>query len=250
MSDSASLKINRAKERVQELSAFLKKNRPFVYVHQEDYQTGNASTFAKRNETLTDQVALICGDIIQNLRTALDHAYWDIVSHVAPNKRAAKAIQFPFSETEARLEEAVKNRLAHKVSGKFFDAIMTLKPHGENGGNELLYAIDRLNVAEKHRELTPIGDYTQIDSAMIQRQVPGFPHIGSATFGMNGRDVVWPVCRPLGVLGRVIERELDVPVAIVLPIGSTGESTSAVSFLNRLIDTAHQTVTDIRDAAN
>ena len=73
MTDSAILKVDRAAKHVVDLNELFRKNRPFAYVIQTNTQTGERSTFAKHDETVINQAAVICGDVVHNLRTALDH---------------------------------------------------------------------------------------------------------------------------------------------------------------------------------
>lgn len=120
MSDSSAVKLNRASKRIEELNTFLREQRPFAYVVQTDVITGERATFAKKNEAIADEAAAIAGDAVHNIRTALDHAYWDIVRPFAQGSRQERAVQFPFSDKAADLEKAIKNRLAHQVSDRFF----------------------------------------------------------------------------------------------------------------------------------
>src|SRR5260370_25078399 len=77
--DSASLKIERATKHIEELNELLRKTRPFSYTIETNAKTGERSAFPKRNEAAINAVALIIGDIVHNLRSALDHAYWVIL---------------------------------------------------------------------------------------------------------------------------------------------------------------------------
>lgn len=257
MTDSATLKVHRASENIFELNELLSESRPFRYVIETNANTGQRTTRPKQNESVINAVALLCGDAIHNLRTALDHAYWEIVSpHVPEGDRAS--IQFPFSKTEARLDEAVKNRLAHRVSPKFFDAIIALKPHREPGGNELLYFIHEMDLLDKHRLLIPTGDYTQISGAIIRRQVPDFPMmLASISVGQNREgDVSWFIApldeekrRALNVPeSGILEQELDIPVQIVFSVAPAGHQRPVVPTLHQLVDVTKETVRIMRAA--
>jgi hypothetical protein len=208
MPDGADLKIERAAKHVDELNELFREKRPFSYVLETNTQTGERATFAKKNETVIADAANIAADIVHNLRTSLDQAYWQIVSRVVVTPREQRAIQFPFSETAARLDEAVKNRLANRVSPAFFQCLIDLKPHGEAGGNELLYLIHSLDAVDKHRFPIPMGNYARISSAMIRQQVPDFPaSIINVGFGQNRRDVAWrlpPRQIDRSTLGRIL----------------------------------------------
>ena len=120
--DSAKLKINRAKKHIVELNELFSKNRPFTYIFEKNIQTGECATFAERNETTTCNAAIICGDIIHNLRSALDHAYWDITNVFAKSERERRSIQFPISKSKKALQESVIPGLPSRVSESFVQA--------------------------------------------------------------------------------------------------------------------------------
>ncbi len=250
MADSASLKLQWATKRASELGAALEITRPFSYVLQTNFQTGERSTFARRNETEIANCSLACGEVIQAIRSSLDHAYWDIVSPFVTTEGQRRTVQFPFSETLARLPDAIKNRQALKVSQKFYDAIFALQPHGEQGGNKALYLIDRLNIPDKHRELTPMGEYKTIDGAILRRQIPDFPVNGTIMLGQNGRDVVWNIGRPLGIIGNIVEMEVDVPIEVTLPFPGINVAAPVVNVLTRFIEVARDSIAIMRAAAS
>jgi hypothetical protein len=129
--DEAMLKIQRAAKRIDEFNALLHEKRPFRYVVETDTQSRHRSILAKKNHAVVDDAALIAGDAAHNLRSALDYAYSAIVTPYASTPNEKRAIQFPFCQEAARLDEAVKNRLANRVSDRFFSAIMGLKSYHE-----------------------------------------------------------------------------------------------------------------------
>ena len=257
MLDSAALKVQRASEHIETLVSLFQKNRPFGYVLETNTKTCQRATYAKRNEAVIQKAALICGDVIHNLRSALDHAYWQIVSPVATSESERKAIQFPFSETEAQLAASVKRRLAHKVSPSFYQAILDLKPHGEASGNEFLALIHKFDILDKHKLLIPTGDYTRLSSEMLIRQVPDFPlNLINCSFGQNRRDIVWnipPMNREQRRAAKtpdsgIIEKELNVSVDIVFTGEGATHSRPVVPTLLKLVDAASTTLSIIKKA--
>ncbi|MFH0957445.1 MAG: hypothetical protein V1897_01950 [Pseudomonadota bacterium] len=257
MTDSASLKIHRASEHINELNALFQKNSPFTYILETNTKIGQRATFAKKNEAVIQRAALICGDVVHNLRSALDHAYWEVVSPVATTEKERRLLQFPFSETEARLDETMKTRLADRVSPSFYQALIDLKPHGEPGGNELLYLIHKLDIIDKHKLLIPTGDYTKISSEILIKQVPDFPRgLVNCGFGQNNRDVVWnipPMNRAKCQVAKIpdsgiLEQELNVPVDIVFIVAGTIHFRPVIPTFHKLIDVAETTILIIRNA--
>lgn len=222
--DSAYLKIQRAEKHHSELAALIQKYKPFRYFVETNFKTGEKATFAKKDEEVTNQAAIIIGDIIHNLRSALDHTYWNCTEQFAKSDGERKNIQFPITSNEKALKDSVLPGLPSRVSQSFADALASLKPY-RDGGNRSLCLIHDLDVMDKHKLLIPTGNFTKITSAMIQKQVPDFPSgLVNCGFGNNYRDVGWQV-QPMNWTQRrkaktptsnVLEKELDVPVETVL----------------------------------
>lgn len=259
MTDSALSKIDRAAKHIDELNEVLSEKRPFRYVVETDAHASQRSILAKRNPAVISEVTNVAADIVHNLRTALDHAYWEIVSPFAKTKREEKNVQFPFSETAARLEEAVKNRYANRVSASFFQALMDLKPHGEPGGNELLYLVHKLDAVDKHKFPIPTADYKTMLASDIRAQVPDFPTAFTGTIGCggNGRDVLWGygywipqdwIGKALPDTPHIFEKEIDVPVEIVLRVLFDYQPAPLVPTLYKLADVTRDTIEIIRKA--
>lgn len=257
MADSANLKIKRAANHIADLNDVLRERRPFSYILETNAKTGERATFAKRNEPVIYDAALICGDVIHNLRSALDHAYWEIVSPFTKTDRERTRTQFPFSEAETGLGEAVKLRFADRVGDKFFAAMLGLKPYGAPGGNEALHLIHQLNIVDKHRLLIPTGDYKKLSSDILRLQIPDMPaNVTSSSFGNNRRDLSWQTNKlpsDIGVLRppsmHIFEKELDVPVDIVFVNSDPKNPRPVIQTLNLMVDATHEAIKIIREAA-
>lgn len=252
---SARLKIDRASEHIADVNKVLKEKRPFRYIVETDAKGGRRATMAEKDEAVVDALSVRSGDAIHNLRSALDHAYAAVVSRVATIERERRAIQFPFSETASRLEEACKNRLAHKVSPEFLAAIMKLKPHGERGGNEILYFMHALDVPDKHAHLVPTAYYVRFSAEKMREQVPDFPRgiTGELAMSNNGRDVAWDI-RPFTMHDWLINRvprngilkeEINVPVDVCFQGRTSGGPMLTVPTLYQFVDVAKHVVSVI-----
>lgn len=251
--DSADLKIQRAEKHYAELSALIKKRKPFRYFVETNFKTGEKATFAKKDNEVANQAAIIIGDIIHNLRSALDHTYWQCTEKFAKSDSEKKNIQFPITKNEQALKDSVLPGLPSRVSGSFALALQNLKPYRE-GGNRSLCLIHDLDVMDKHKLLIPTGNFTKITSEMIQRQVPDFPAgIVDCGFGNNYRDVGWQV-QPMTWTQRrkakippsnVLEKELDVPVETVL--SDIDSVRPALEVLQELVDVTKDARQVLRD---
>ena len=254
---SARLKIDRASQHIADVSAMLAEKRPFRYILETDAKVGRRSTYAERDEDVLDDLALRCGDAIQNLRSAIDHAYYAVVSPYASKPKEKKDVQFPFSKTAARLEEACKKRLSHKVGLEFHAAIMALKPHDETGGNKLLYFMSAINNPDKHTSLIPVGYHLKVVVGDVRKKVPDFlPGVtddSSISVSQNGRDFGWP-CKPFTLndwivcrvpANGILKQEINVAIDVCFEIQSDGGMMLTVPTLYQFVDVAKQVVSVI-----
>lgn len=253
--DSAYLKVKRAAKHHAELAEMFKRSKPFGYYLETNCKTGERATFAKKNEEVANEAAVVIGDVLHNLRAAIDHAYWNCTEGHAKSDGERKSIQFPITSTEAALRDSVLTGLPSRVSQDFADALASLKPY-RDGGNLLLCAIHDLDVMDKHKLLVPTGNFTKINSSMVQRLVPDFPSgLFNCGFGNNYRDVRWRV-PPMNRAqmrkakipqSNIIEQELDVPVDIVL--GDIHPTKPALQILQELIDLTTSVIQTLYSAA-
>lgn len=243
MFDSAKLKVERASEQIDEILAISEISPPFTYVLETDTMTGERATFSELNHISLKKLVIRCGEIFHNLRSALDHAYWEAVVPYIEDESKHGAIQFPFAKDSSKLEQAIKSRLAHQVSEEFFNLILSFKPCNGSDGNQLLSLLHEVNILDKHKFPTPVGDFTRISSVDIRTQVPDFPvGLTDVTFGGCRRDVAWRTNsidpRMLGDIVPpttcIFHRPLSVPVDIVLRMATIDYSESLITTLTKM----------------
>jgi hypothetical protein len=152
------LKIKRAKEHVadleRQLRAFLDSG-PYKVGAKHDPQTRKLIYYVASTEPIPDCLPLVAGDAIQNLMSALDHlAYQIVCNDTGDNPPNPNWIYFPIAEDAAKYKANKHGKMkgAHQET---FDAVDALKPY--KGGNDLLWALYRLNNIEKHRLLLTVG---------------------------------------------------------------------------------------------
>jgi hypothetical protein len=104
---------------------------------------------------LPDTWPHIVGSIVDSLRAALDHAIYDIAVAAGCNKPVHA--QFPFSKDADRFEANLKGRCAD-VPKQIYPLFRRLQPY--KGGNDPLWALNRIRVTNNHIPLEPIGTAT------------------------------------------------------------------------------------------
>jgi hypothetical protein len=241
---NAHLKINRASKLVREINDLIETKPPYTYVLETNTSTGQKSTFAKINQSSLDEIVICCGDVLHNLRSALDNAYWDAVSPRVEDSKKHCAIQFPFAKDGSKVDSAIQRRLANLVSQNFCDAIKRLESHAGVGGNVILNLVHEINIIDKHKFPTPVGDFTRVSSSLIVRQVPDFPQgIVNCGFGQNRRDVVWTgklfnrkdIGEILPPTTDLFHKNLDVPVGLEFSIREPNYRWPVIETLNKMV---------------
>ncbi|MCL4679152.1 MAG: hypothetical protein KJ017_11245 [Alphaproteobacteria bacterium] len=251
---SAFLKIERASEHIEDIKKVLRDDPPFSYVVQSNTHIKRRQALVKRNTASIERIAIISGDAIHNLRAALDHVYWQIVSPHVTDPRARKGIQFPFSDTAGRLNEAVSSRSAEKVSAGFFNCLIDLKPYLEYGGNKPLALIHAMDVEDKHKLLIPVGDYKEITSSFMRNHFSDFPSSLTLRAGHNMVDADWGIRTTKDNMGDnieagIFEKKIDVPVNVVFAVEGLNYNDSVVLTLNNFIDVTKFAITAMVSAA-
>jgi len=154
------LKIKRAKEHItqleQQLSAFFDTD-PYKVGAKHDLETRKLIYYVMSAEPIPDAIPLVAGDAIQNLMSALDHLAYQILCSDTEDKPPNPSwIYFPIADN-AEKYEAKKRGQMQGARQETFDAIDALKPY--KGGNDIIWALYRLNNIEKHRLLLTVGSH-------------------------------------------------------------------------------------------
>ena len=103
------------------------------------------------------ELLAIAGDIVQNLRSALDHLAYQLAEVGSPGSTPSEWVAFPIVR-DAKDYESAKARKVKGMRPEAIKAIDSLKPY--QGGNEALWRLHELNNVDKHRfvfEVFPNG---------------------------------------------------------------------------------------------
>ncbi|HWZ42918.1 MAG TPA: hypothetical protein VNW97_05555 [Candidatus Saccharimonadales bacterium] len=149
------LKIQRAEKHIGELhgvlGAFIK-SKPYVISTESNPQSGKFLCEVKEAKEIPAEVALIAGDVLQNLRTALDYLAHALIQ--ANGGTVTKYTSFPIFDDPTKYQAG----FIGKVEGmrqEPIDIISAIKPY--KGGDNVLWRLHRLNNIDKHRLLFTIG---------------------------------------------------------------------------------------------
>lgn len=165
MFNSAFLKVERAYAHINNIeSAFnlFRETHSAEFIIGKDPNTGTQFIDLDVGDAMPVDFPVIIGDAIHNLRTALDHAMWELMG-------IDKGIQdrntaFPFSRTKTEYEAACNGVKTPRDDTKKF--LISLEAY-EDGAGECLYGLNRLDIRDKHIMLTPVINFAEVTKVKI-----------------------------------------------------------------------------------
>jgi hypothetical protein len=154
---SAWQKIERARQHIQELDRVcetFRKSDCYGIRTECDSQTAQTSYKIARLGTPPVDIALIAGDALSNLRSALDHLAYCLVLRNTCAVPTDK-VYFPIKDSAAIYHSAKAQREMHGMGHAAIKAIDAIKPY--KGGNDTLWFLKELNNRDKHRLLVTVA---------------------------------------------------------------------------------------------
>ena len=99
-------------------------------------------------EPIPPEIPVLAGDVIQNLRSALDHVAYQLFRIVQELRERASTVYFPIAENHTKYQ-AQKGGQTSGMSRQAIGAIDAIQPY--RGGNDALWHLHKLNIIDKHR---------------------------------------------------------------------------------------------------
>jgi hypothetical protein len=168
----ARLKVQRANKHIADLEAAifaLKENYTATVVQNID--TGHQDLIHAIPEfaEAADNMALIAGDAIHNLKTALDFAWMSVLMKHVPTANFDCA-KFPVYPSRQELESALNGVPvnARSNSALFELVVSDIQPY-KGGHNGVIYALHKLDIADKHLLLLGLFPIGGIDGIIVQK---------------------------------------------------------------------------------
>jgi hypothetical protein len=165
MFDSALLKIERAERHIDDLEQTFKlfvKSQEHKVCVTNDPKTGDLLFEVVFSRGIPSELALIAGDAIHNLRTALDHATWELVG--VDCGKQDRNLAFPAGKTRSDYESACNGIDTPRDDTKQFLLSLEAFP---GGLGQNLYGLRALDNLDKHQILTPIIGVTRLGKVEI-----------------------------------------------------------------------------------
>lgn len=192
-------KVERSKKHIADLQAAIKRfldSRPYVVGVKEDAKAGKRIYYLSGVTNPDPEVAAIIGDVLQNLRSALDHLAYQVVSvGIGGVPSRPWEIEYPVADSATEYP-SLRNRKVKGARQDALDAIDATKPY--KGGNDTLWRLHKLNNVDKHRLLITVGsnfrsaDIGTVMTAQWKKAFPDKPAPAISLF-VNVADRMFPL---------------------------------------------------------
>jgi len=197
-------------------------------------------------------MSVIIGDVLQNLRSTLDHLAYHLVS-IKPLEKRATRIYFPICDSAARYETEKMGKILgmEKLAIEAIDAIQPYK----GGTGQALWNLQTMNNMDKHSLLIPawmsvIGrsffrsERVAIEIALKETFPAGLPHgVMVATPGINFLEDGDLMTLPISELDNYMD--FRVHIAFENPLDVRGKEVMAT--LYEIREAVRRTVTIFND---
>jgi hypothetical protein len=149
-------KVQRAREHLGELQSgvqsFLATD-PYQIETKRDTDARLAYYLSAVQETPV-AIAFIAGDVLHNLRSALDHLAYQLVLVGTGQEVTSSRVYFPIADSLVKYQQ-VRDGQTKGMTAAARAAIDNVQPY--KGGNDRIWQLHKLNIIDKHRLLITVG---------------------------------------------------------------------------------------------
>lgn len=213
------LKIERANVHIRDLQsavAVFHQTEPYTLVREEK---GDKYVYKiKLLKPIPSSFALLIGDAIQNLRTALDYAACCLAIQNKPSI-GINDIAFPIGRNVQDFEISAKEKI-RKLSPEARAFVASMRPY--QGGNDAFWRLHRLAIRDRHRLLfTTWGRFRSLGLVMLIPHPTEKERIKAPRIWINPADhspatedgTETFIC-PIGDIGSTIDEDVQVRVEV------------------------------------
>lgn len=173
--ESSRLLLDGGKEHIKDLDAKINaffSTKPYAHVVERNADGTKLLYKVKFKESIPGPLKRLAATAANDLRHALDHAGY--AAAVANGKTDPRFTYFPLAPSAAELENTIKGN-CKDIPQEIVSVMRSFKPY--KGGNDLLFALNRIAVANKHKLLRAIGIAPGgmfIDNLYVEHSGSGF----------------------------------------------------------------------------
>lgn len=161
--DGAKLKIERAKKHINDLERSMKRfaeSSPYTIVVNRDSETGCNFIDVQAIKSMPEEFALIIGDALHNLRSALDYVINDI--EFALWGERFKHTKFPCIHESRESFMGAVNALKEKSCEEVVSYIENVIQPYRGGNGDAIWRLNMIELDNKHRLLIPKVNVTSV----------------------------------------------------------------------------------------
>src|SRR6267143_4934659 len=181
--DRIRAKITRAKQHIQDFQLGLKAfadTKPYAVAHKENVETAKRIYYVAKADPIPDQLTAIAADVIQYLRSPLDHIAYQLVLDARSGAEPDWLVYYPISGSAADYPATRKSKIKG-VRQEVIDAIDATAPY-KGGKGHALWQLNALNKPDKHELLIGAGGFSagidiSVDFKAMLRKTPGFENV-------------------------------------------------------------------------
>lgn len=158
--DQIRAKVTRAKQHVQDFQLALlsfQQSKPYRIGIKEDSESDERIYYLAHVEPVPFETATIAADVLQNLRSALDHIAFQLVLDANGPAAAEWRVHYPVTKSPADYKTTRQSQIKG-VGQAVIDAIDATEPY-PGGKGHALWQLSTLNNADKHRLLVATGSF-------------------------------------------------------------------------------------------
>jgi hypothetical protein len=162
MLEGPKLKIKRANQHIRDLNTAIQGfiQTDFCHIRLDEYPDGSHGLALDCAQPIPDEWALIIGDAVHNLHSALDLAACEIVR--TTGKEPDRSTKFPFFRKRNEVIGAINTGKIKAAGQDVIDLIVDMiKPY--QGGNDALYGLHDMDILDKHLLIIPVLAVASID---------------------------------------------------------------------------------------
>lgn len=137
-------------DKLKTVVAEFRRSNPCTISKKADSETGDVTYYVADVPVIPDEIALIAGDVLHNLRCALDYVACGLVGA----ENVTSKTKFPIRR-DPKDWEVSGLRMVDGARKEAIEALRRIRPY--EGGKTLLYVIHALNNVDKHRLLLTVN---------------------------------------------------------------------------------------------
>jgi hypothetical protein len=156
--DKIRAKVTRAKQHIQDFQLRRRSfgdTKPYEFLVKDDLQSAQRLYYVSKTQPIPDDLTAIAADVIQNLRSPLDHIAYQLVLDARGGTEPEWTVYYPISGSAAHYP-ATRGGKIKGVRQEVIDAIDATEPY-KGGKGHALWQLNELNKPDKHELLIGAG---------------------------------------------------------------------------------------------